>query len=157
MKHRIPCFLVFLVFTLLAPAISHAGSADSEVRVAIEAANQKFVDALTAKDSTTIASMYSSQARLLPPNEPPVQGSDNIKTFWQGFIDGGLRATLATDEVHTMGDMAAEVGTFKIQTADGKEIDNGKYIVLWIKENGKWKLHRDMWNTNNLPEAPPTQ
>lgn len=156
MKRRIPCFIVFL-FMLLAAGISPAGSSDSEVKTAIDAANQKFMDALAAKDSTSVASMYSSEARLLPPNEAPVEGRDNIKNFWQGFIDGGLIAKLVTDEVHTMGDMAAEVGTFKIETADGKEIDNGKYIVLWIKENGKWKLHRDMWSSNNLPPATQTQ
>jgi len=157
MKHRIPCFLVFLLVTLLAAGISHAGSSDSEVRTAIDAANQKFMDALAAKDSTSVASMYSSEARLLPPNHAPVEGRDNIKNFWQGLIEGGLLAKLATDEVHTMGDMAAEVGTFKIETADGKEVDNGKYIVLWIKENGKWKLHRDMWSSNNPPAATQTQ
>lgn len=155
MAFRNYCFFILLLFALLIPGISYTRPADSDVRVTIEAANQKFMDALAAKDSAAIASMYSSEARLLPPNEPPVEGRDNIKNFWQGLIDGGLTAKLVTDEVHDMGDVAAEVGTFNIVRTDGKEIDKGKYIVLWIKENGKWKLHRDMWSSNSLPAAPP--
>jgi ketosteroid isomerase-like protein len=31
---------------------------------------------------------------------------------------------------------------------DGKQIDKGKYIVLWKKEDGKWKLFRDCYNSD---------
>ena len=35
----------------------------------------------------------------------------------------------------------------------GKEIDKGKYIVLWKMEDGKWKLHRDIFNSDNAANA----
>lgn len=31
---------------------------------------------------------------------------------------------------------------------DGKQLDKGKYIVLWKKEEGKWKLFRDCYNSD---------
>jgi ketosteroid isomerase-like protein len=33
----------------------------------------------------------------------------------------------------------------------GKVNDRGKYIVIWRKVGGQWKLYRDIFNTN-MPE-----
>jgi hypothetical protein len=31
---------------------------------------------------------------------------------------------------------------------DGSILDTGKYIVIWKRENGAWKWHRDIWNSS---------
>ena len=36
-----------------------------------------------------------------------------------------------------------------MKDAKGAKLDNGKYIVVWKKERGRWKLHWDMFSTNN--------
>ncbi len=36
-----------------------------------------------------------------------------------------------------------------------KNVDKGKYIVVWKKENGDWKVWRDIWNSDNPP--PPSK
>jgi hypothetical protein len=28
--------------------------------------------------------------------------------------------------------------------------DDGKYLVIWKRDQGKWRLHRDIWTTNML-------
>jgi ketosteroid isomerase-like protein len=58
------------------------------------------------------------------------------------------------------GDDASEIGRYALVGNDGRELDAGKYIVLWKKGAGGWKLHRDMWNSNAPvvtapPSAPP--
>jgi ketosteroid isomerase-like protein len=35
-----------------------------------------------------------------------------------------------------------------MQAEGGQVIDNGKYVVLWRREAGQWKLHRDIWNSS---------
>jgi ketosteroid isomerase-like protein len=45
-----------------------------------------------------------------------------------------------------------EEGLFEIKTKEDAPIDKGKYLVLWKKEDGKWKLHRDISNSD-LPAA----
>jgi hypothetical protein len=30
----------------------------------------------------------------------------------------------------------------------GKVLDHGKYVVVWRREGGKWRLLRDMFSTN---------
>jgi ketosteroid isomerase-like protein len=44
--------------------------------------------------------------------------------------------------------MLAEEGIFTFMDKDGNQIDKGKYIVLWKKEDGKWKLFRDCYNSD---------
>jgi len=50
--------------------------------------------------------------------------------------------------------MVNEVGSYSMTDKKGKEIDKGKYIVLWKMEDGKWKIHRDVFNSDMPPMAP---
>lgn len=143
-----------LIFGIVTSFMVFGNPGDSDVEKAINAGNQKFTQGLENKDAAAIASGYTKSAKLLPPNENFVEGSENIKAYWQAFIDGGMLVKLHTMEIYPHGDTAAEVGTWEIVSADGKQIDNGKYIVLWKKEGGSWKLHRDMWSSNNPPATP---
>jgi ketosteroid isomerase-like protein len=55
---------------------------------------------------------------------------------------------LDTVEVEGFGDMAYEVGKYALSGKTGKVSDQGKYIVVWKKVRGQWKLHRDIFNSN---------
>jgi ketosteroid isomerase-like protein len=46
------------------------------------------------------------------------------------------------------GDTAHEVGKYAVPAEGGKVVDTGDYIVIWKRENGRWRLHRDIWTTN---------
>jgi hypothetical protein len=35
--------------------------------------------------------------------------------------------------------------------AEGNLLDRGKYIEIWTKVDGKWLIHRDIWNSS-LPQ-----
>ena len=60
---------------------------------------------------------------------------------------------LETLEVQGSGDFAYEVGTYTLSgKRQGDHTDRGKYIVIWKNEDGQWKLHRDIFNTD-LPRA----
>jgi hypothetical protein len=30
---------------------------------------------------------------------------------------------------------------------DGTTIDTVQYVVIWKQEDGRWKWHRDIWNS----------
>ena len=38
---------------------------------------------------------------------------------------------------------------------DKVSAEKGKFIVVWKEENGKWKMHRDIWNSDAPPPPPP--
>jgi len=37
---------------------------------------------------------------------------------------------------------------WKLFIKDGTEVDSGKAIVIWKKEDGEWKLFRDIINSD---------
>lgn len=141
---------------LAAVAIAAAPVQAQETKAALDALNKGFVAAFAKHDANGVASFYSSTAEAFPPNSDIVKGKVAIAKMWQGVIDSGVAtAELTTSEVHAEGNMAYEVGTYAMKATDGKVLDHGKYCVVWLKENGQWKLHRDIWNTNMpAPSAP---
>ncbi len=129
----------------------------TNVRKLIEANNKAFVEAFNRGDAAAVANMYTSDALLLPPNNPIIVGRQGIREFWQKLITAGLKVvSLETERVEACGDTAYEVGyyTLTIPTAAGGTVtDQGKYIVVWKREARKWKLARDIWNTSAPPAS----
>jgi ketosteroid isomerase-like protein len=135
-------------------AVASAAAGGAPVRAAIEAASGKFMAALARGDAAELASFYSAEARVFPPNAEIVHGKDAIQKLWQGVIDAGIKeAVLTTLDVEARGDLACEIGTYVMKGAGGKVVDSGKYVVVWKRENKQWKVHRDIWNTS-LPASP---
>ena len=100
-------------------------------------------------DATGVASRYTADGCLLPPGFDVMAGRETIEGFWKGAMAMGI-ATIALDttQVEVAGGVAIETGRFTLRGADGAEIDNGKYLVVWREEAGEWRMHRDIWNTN---------
>ena len=118
----------------------------------IEAANVQLTELLAKGDSVGMAASYSSDGAFMGSNSPSLKGKENIASFWGGFIRTGFGVSLTTLEVWGDENFITEEGLFEIKAKDGAVVDKGKYIVIWKKEDGKWKLHRDMSNSD-LPAA----
>jgi ketosteroid isomerase-like protein len=119
----------------------------------IEAADLVISEFMAKGDSVGMASAYSTDGSVMLNNMPSVKGKDKLTTVWSGFIQAGVsKLTLTTLEVWGDENFITEEGLFEIKTKEGAQIDKGKYIVLWKKEAGKWKVHRDISNSD-LPLA----
>jgi uncharacterized protein (TIGR02246 family) len=126
-------------------------------RSAIEAQSRKFEEAVAKGDAAAVAKLYAVDAELLPPGMPVVSGRGAIENFWKGGMEkAAKKITLGTRELHAAGDIATEIGTWRVEDATGKAAE-GKSIVLWKKIGGVWQLYRDIWNDNTPPPAPPTK
>ena len=126
-------------------------AADS-IRSEIEAANKIFEATFARGDSPGIAALYTGNAQLLPAQSDFVTSTQAIAQFWQAVFDSGVKGvTLVTLEVEGLGDTANEVGKLELRDADGKVLDRAKYVVIWKKEGGSWKLHRNIWTTSVVP------
>ena len=117
------------------------------IRTAIEAANKSFAEALGRGEAAKVADMYAAGAQVLPPNSPMIKERQKIQEFWQGLINTGAKLSLSTSDVEAHGDMAYEVGTYELIFPDNKR-DAGKYLVVWKRQNGAWKLAVDTWNSD---------
>src|SRR5690348_15255545 len=121
----------------------------SDVREDIESVNRLFEKKFASRDATGMASLYTRDAMLMPPGAPVQQGAEAIGGFWKMAMDMGIKtARLSTIEITEAGDNAIEVGEYHLAGAEGQSIDNGKYLVVWKKEKGNWRLAKDIWNTS---------
>ncbi len=120
------------------------------IRQSIEATNRRFEEAVRGGDAAgAVREVYTSDARILPPGAPMVQGHDAITRFWTAALQQMQVADvrLATTELHPMGDGAYEIGRAILTLAGGQQAE-AKYVVLWRQEEGRWRWHVDVWNTD---------
>ncbi|MBC6606912.1 SgcJ/EcaC family oxidoreductase [Hymenobacter sp. BT188] len=115
----------------------------------IRRANDIFEASFERGDAAAIAALYTPDGSLLPTGMEPIQGAAGIQSFWQGAIDMGIkRVKLKSREVEELQDTAIELGTYTLFGSDGQQMDQGKYLVVWKEQDGKWRLHQDIWNTS---------
>ena len=119
----------------------------------INETNKLFMDAFAAGDTEKVAGFYTANCRFLPDNSHPVDGRVNVQELLQSMMDGGVSSVeLITWEVEDCGDTAVEVGRVVMRGDDDEIVDDGKFIVIWKKENDGWRLHRDIVNSS-LPSS----
>jgi uncharacterized protein (TIGR02246 family) len=140
-----------VLFLIFCATLATVTAASAEFRPAVESGGKEFMAAFDAKDSARVGSLYAMDAIAFPPNSEMVKGRDAIQTFWKGIMDAGMKATVEVVETESEGNLGVEVGKYTILDASGKTVDEGKYVVVWKNEGG-WKLYRDIWNTN-MPTA----
>jgi len=120
------------------------GSSTAGLHEAILAANQNFMKAFADRDAAGMAALYTRNGQLLPPNSDFVTGGPAIQAFWQAIMDMGIKsATLETIEAE--GD---DESAYTLYGDNRQLLDQGKYIVIWMRQGGQWKLHRDIWNSS---------
>ena len=130
--------------------MTHTGK--SKLWDSINAANEVFVAAYNRGDAAGLAALYTEDGQMLAPNAPLMTGQEAVQGFWQAVMDMGIeKAAIFTGEVEGHGDTAIEVSNYKLFAAGDQELDQGKFIVIWKKVHGDWKLHRDIFNSSNPP------
>ena len=149
-----------LLVTFLIILATSIAEAQQSVRTAIEANGKQFTEAFNKGDAAALANMYTTDARVLPPNGEMVEGRPNIQKFWQGAMTAGMKIVgLETVHVETQGNVAVEIGryTTTMPVAGGTtKTDKGKYVVVWKREGESWKLAIDIFNTSiPTPSATP--
>ena len=125
-------------------------------RKAIDSTNAVFAGLVSKGDSAGLAAMYATDAKMMGANIPAASGRKAIQSAFAGLFAalGQLDLTPTAVDLWGNNDMVIEEGTYAM-SQKGKEIDKGKYIVIWKMEDGKWKLFRDIFNSDLPPMAPP--
>ena len=136
---RIALVVAFLV-VLVAPAVAQ--------KAKIEAVNAKWVELFGKGDFEGVAQLYTVDATAFPPGSAMVKGRAAIGAMWKGLAEHVSNPKITTLDVKRLSPRAArEIGTFSLMMKDPtpKEI-SGKYVVVWEKVRGEWKLAADIWN-----------
>ena len=131
---------IFLLSALTAPAFAQ--------KAEIDAVNAKWVEFFNKGDFTGVASLYTEDATAFPPGSAMVKGRAAIGTMWKNMAEKVTDPQLTTLDVKPLGPSAArEIGTFSLKTkGPAPQEVTGKYVVVWEKVGGDWKLAADIWN-----------
>lgn len=125
-----------------------SNNADESVKAYIRKEASNWGEEVRRGDSIAMAAHYTSDAIVMPPNSQPVKGNDIVK-FWGSMVRMGVKdLKLNITDISGDGDVYTETGTIEVFGANELSLDKGKYVVVWKKENGNWKMYRDIWNSN---------
>jgi len=148
--------IVATVALLLAGMLAMGPALAGDVKHELDALTAQWVAAFKAKDFAAIEALMAPDALLLAPGAPPVQGPKAVAAIWESW---GALPNVAIDfggtfaEVADSGELAYDYGTytFAFDGEQGPFKENGKYIVVWKKIDGAWKIAADIFNNNGAP------
>jgi ketosteroid isomerase-like protein len=126
------------------------------LRAEIEAKNARFTDAHTTGDSATIDQMFTTDARVLPPGGEAVIGRAAIARLTQEYFESGVSEfTETTVDFYASGDLLIDQGNYTMVYGEPKVREVGKYLNVWKREGGEWRIYSNIWNASpDLPTIP---
>ena len=138
---------------LLAVSVS-AQTSTGDAEKSIKQAEAAFATAMRTNDIDSLMNAYGAEAMFMPPNLPPAHGQSAIRAAWTGFLGqfASTDITLTSDDVQRSGDLAVETGRYLVHVVPKgtttSVTDSGKYVVVWKKMDDRWKIYRDIFNSD---------
>lgn len=151
MRFAIKRILFGVAFFGLLPAI-HAqtsdagekGTVDAEKeRPVIESLVNRYAQYLLEGDSVSIAAMYAIDGTFGGKKGPDILSSVG-SWIRSGIRNDSRHVTFKTGTLNADGDLLIETGTGEGRSDAGELKYSFRYLVVWKKEDGTWKLYRDV-------------
>ncbi len=118
---------------------------------------QQFEIAFTRHDLEACLALFADDAQILPQHGATVTGRDNLADFLKNSMTPVVSFNTDTDMLLVRGDIAVEQGHFTVRNIRrGANIELGKYMHVWRKQHGEWKLYRMIYNTDVAPKGEAT-
>lgn len=120
----------------------------SAQKAEIDLVNKTWMELFNKGDFDAIAQLYTDDAVALPPGSSWIKGRAAIGAMWKSMAEQVVDPSVSAIDVKSLGPSAArEIGVFSLKTKgpNPKEL-TGKYVVVWEKVGGNWKLATDIWN-----------
>lgn len=143
----------FSFFAFAVPAMADGPQPRTEA--AIQAENLRWADAFARGDYEAIGRLYTADGALMPPGGDRVKGGRAITAYFVKEYAGTQPGSVSFRNAEFYGNdrSVTEVSDAEVRDHDGKLVYQGKQILLFLKQGGAWKLHRDMWNDSAAPKS----
>ena len=152
-----------LAFALLVVATATLGGCDSiksssvdseSIEAQIRQADLALLRAEEQRDLEGVMDFIAPHAVFQPPGYPPIVGHESIRQFYDTqwfklpFIE--ISGTPEAIVVGSAGDMAYFDGRSQmvVEISGERTVAAGKYLGVWQKISGKWKLAAISWSAN---------
>jgi uncharacterized protein (TIGR02246 family) len=154
MKNTVFLVLAALCSLLIAcqPPAAEAPAVDlNALRAEIQALEDGYAKASNEKNVEGIVAFYAEDAQRLPDGEPIQKGRNAIRKSTQDEMasdTSGATVSYQVLDIFADGNLLVEVGASVVKHKDGST-DNGKYVAVYEKRDGKWVCIRDIWNEDS--------
>jgi ketosteroid isomerase-like protein len=137
------CFVLGMAVML---AVSAAAA---DTREELRAWHRAFDAACLAGDRKAIATLFTEDAVIIPPQRPLVQGPKAIGDAVMYAFDYGLSSLSSqADDVFADDETAVEVGRTSSRFRDGT-VSRSRFMILFQKVEGRWLAHRALTNADH--------
>jgi uncharacterized protein (TIGR02246 family) len=152
LRRKIALTVIAVIAMGCAEESNPAVDVDAE-KAAIQEIDQRLQAAAQAKDAAAFAALFAPDGELLFPNRPRSVGQQSIQETVAGdFTIPGFNVNWEQSDIMIAqsGDLAVSTGSynFTISPPEGPVEDRGKYMTVWRKVDGEWRVAADMINTD---------
>jgi ketosteroid isomerase-like protein len=112
-------------------------------RVALDFAIQRWMTAVNAQDVATLTTTMTENVELLDADASTVTGRDAAIRKLREVVTRGKLLTMSR-ELTIVNDVAWRVVEIAQTQKGGVMHARGQALEIWRRENGEWKLHRQM-------------
>ena len=106
------------------------------------------IEAIRGGNIAPIIDLYTDDAFYSPSNDTLLEGQASLASFWREVADGP--AADATIEVMRVVPLASdsfvEIQKYEVFDAQGASILGGYAMLLWLREQGQWRMAADVSN-----------
>lgn len=129
-------------------AAKKQSSAASQIRKL----DKEWGDAASGHDLDAVVAFYARDGSVVWPGEKAHHGTAAIRKAWARMFrtmpELYLRFTAERIVVSKGGDLASDFGKVTMRESKKSKTVIAKYVVVWRKENGAWKVLYDCYNLN---------
>ena len=155
--------LAALLLSACQPVVAQpqAPPSQEEVTAAVNAIWDEYEASVIAGDVDRWIAQWTDDGVQMPPNEPLVEGKELIYARVGANMAAGPTDEFVITPLETTsaGDWAYSRGVYTVAfpLGDGEQgFLDGKFMtILQRQPDGTWKIHRDIFNSNVPPAAPP--
>ena|ERR1035437_590671 len=126
----------------------------SDDKKAIRKLDVEWGRAATQGDLKAVVEFYARDGSVVWPDTPAQHGTAKIRAAWKSVYAAykglTLKFTAERIDIAQSGDVAVDFGkvAFGYIGPKGRVMNIGKYVVVWKKVNGAWKVLYDSYNMN---------
>jgi ketosteroid isomerase-like protein len=111
---------------------------------------KKFSDYLMNDERAEVVAMYTADAKIFPNNMDILEG-EALSNYWNPKESTPWKTTyhkVTPIEIKILGNEAYDYGYYEGKSTNGETESawRGKYVIVWKKEEGEWRIYLDIWN-----------